>query len=238
MKPFLIAIFFCLPLIGLSQEKVINDPLIEVRNVPVFTGIRASGGIELYLSQSNQPAVAVSAAESRFRDNIKTEVRDGILRIWYDDDKLGWLRGDKKLRAYISFDQLESLDVSGACGINLQNKLKLGSLSLKLSGACDIKGDVEVMNMNLELNGASDVKLSGSIENLKLDCSGASDIKSYDLVVQNCVAHISGASDVKITISNSVSASASGASSLKYKGNPGKKDVASSGASSISQRDD
>ncbi len=236
MKSFLFALFL-LPLAAFAQ-KVINDPLVQLRDVPAFTGIRASGGMEIFLSQSDNSAVAVSAIESRFRDRIMTEVKNGVLVISYDNDSGEWLRGDKKLRAYISFAKLESLDVSGACDINLENTLRSSSLLLRLSGACDIKGDVDITDLNLDLSGASDVKISGKVENMKLESSGASDVRNYDLVVQNCVASISGASDVKISIVNSVSASASGASSLKFRGNPSKKDVATSGASSISQRTD
>ena len=107
---------------------------------------------------------------------------------------------------------------------------------IKLSGACDIKGPVKINDLTLNLSGASTVKISGTAQNLNLTASGASDVKNYDLVTQNCVAKLSGASDVRITVNNSISGSASGASTLHYEGNPDKKDVVTSGASSISQR--
>lgn len=236
MKHFLLLIFI-LPMVAFSQ-KVINDPLVEVRTVPAFKGIKASGGIDIYLSQSGETAVAVSAIESKYRDNIRTEVKDGILNVWYDEGTLGWLKGDKKLRAYISYNQIDLLDVSGACNVNLENKMSTQTLMMKVSGACTLKGEVDIKNLDLDLSGASTLKMTGAIENMKLESSGASDVKNYDLVVQNCVASLSGASDVKLTVENSITATASGASSLKYHGNPSKRQVASSGASSIVQRND
>ena len=107
---------------------------------------------------------------------------------------------------------------------------------VKLSGACDITGPVKLTNLSIDLSGASTVKLNGSTQNLKLDAGGASDMKNYDLETENCIAKLSGASDVRITVTNSIMASASGASTLFYHGNPDKRDVASSGASSISQK--
>jgi len=71
---------------------------------------------------------------------------------------------------------------------------------------------------------------------LKVDASGASDIKNYDLQVENCIAKLSGASDVRLKITGSITASASGASTLYYEGDPDRKDIATSGASSVSQR--
>ena len=180
--------------------------------------------------------LAVSASEEKYRDNIKTEVKNGVLYITYNNDFFGRNHGDKKLRAYISFKTLESLEGSGASDFIINGTLKSKSLLVKLSGASDIKGLCEINNLSLELSGASTVKVNGTAENLKLEASGASDIKNYDLQVENCVAKLSGASDVRLTITNSISAHASGASTLYYHGNPDKRNVATSGASSVSQR--
>ncbi|MEO6188769.1 MAG: head GIN domain-containing protein [Ginsengibacter sp.] len=219
-----------------AQQKIISDPNAEIRDVEAFSGIKVSGGIDVYLSQSDGYALAVSASEAKYRDNIRTEVKNGVLLIGYDAGSSKWLRGDKKLRVYISFHSINSIEASGACGIKIDETLQSSSLLLKLSGACDIEGEIKVEDMIMDLSGASTVKLNGAIGNLKVSSSGASDIKSYDLVVDNLIANISGASDVKVTINNSLSAKASGASSLRYRGNPAKQDVAVSGASSVSQR--
>lgn len=238
MKSIFILLFTALSCNAFAQQNIINDKNAEVRNVTAFSGIKVSGGIDVWLSQGNEYALAVSAIDDKYRDNIKTEIRNGVLVIWYDSDNLKWDRGNKQLRAYISFKKLESLEASGACDLKINETLNAESLLLRLSGACDIDGAVKVSNMNMDLSGASTVKINGNVQNLKLESSGASDVKNYDLIVENCIAKLSGASDVKITITNSISASASGASSLHYKGNPEKKDVATSGASSISQRND
>lgn len=235
MKSLFLLLFLSLGLAAGAQQNIINDPNAEVRNVGTFSGIKVSGGIDVYLSQSGDYALAVSAVEARYRDNIRTEVKNGVLNVWYDSG-LGWLKGDKKLRAYISFKSVTSIEASGACDIKINESLSSPSMLLKLSGACDINGEIKIADMVMDLSGASTVKLNGTIQNLKISSSGASDIKNYDLVTENCIANISGASDVKITVNNSISVTASGASSLHYRGNPGKREVATSGASSVSQR--
>ncbi|MEP6950953.1 MAG: head GIN domain-containing protein [Ginsengibacter sp.] len=236
MKTLFIFIFaiICLPVF--AQETIINDKNVEVRNVAIFSGIKVSGGIDVYLSQDDNYSLAVSASEIKYRDNITTEVKNGILVISYNNDHFSMSSGDKKLRAYLSFKTLESLEASGACDIIITGTLNANSMLIKLSGACDIKGPVKINDLTVNLSGASTVKISGTAENLNLTASGASDVKNYDFVIQNCVAKLSGASDVRITVNSSISGSASGASSLYYQGNPDKKDVATSGASSISQR--
>jgi Putative auto-transporter adhesin, head GIN domain len=236
MKLLFIFMFIAIYLPIFAQQTVINDKNAEVRSVNTFSGIKVSGGMEVYLSQGDSYSLAVSATESKYRDNITTEVRNGILVISYNNDHFRLRSGDKKLRAYISFKTLESLEASGACEVIITGQLNANSMRLKLSGACDIKGAVKIEDLALDLSGASTVKISGTAQNLNLTASGASDVKNYDFVVQNCVAGLSGASDVRITINNSISGSASGASTLHYEGNPDRKNIATSGASSISQR--
>ena len=234
MKLVLIFVFTAFSFQSFAQT-IINDKNAEVRNVSSFTGIKVSGGIDVYLSQSNQYALAVSASDEKFNANIKTEVRDGILNISYDGNSFP-LSPNRKLRAYISFKTLVSLEGSDASDFIITETFKANSIKIELSGASEIKGRLHFDNLLLNIGGASVAKINGSGKNIKINASGASDIKNYDLVVDNCIAELSGASDVKITINNSLSAKASGASLLYYKGNPEKTDTSASGASNISQR--
>ncbi|MDQ2719528.1 MAG: DUF2807 domain-containing protein, partial [Bacteroidota bacterium] len=70
------------------SQTIINDKNVEARNVSSFSGIRVSGGIDVYLSQSDDYALAVSASQDKFRDNIKTEINNGVLDISYSGGSL------------------------------------------------------------------------------------------------------------------------------------------------------
>lgn len=232
----LLAFFFCIFAIQSFGQTIIDDKNAEVRNVGVFSGIKVSGGIDVYLSQSDNYALAVSASDEKYREDIKTEIINGVLNISYNGGKFKF-NSDRQLRAYVSFKTIESLEASGASNFIINGNLKSNSIRVKLSGACDIKGIVNIDNLDLNMSGASTVKISGAVQNIKIDASGASDMKNYDLVADNCMANISGASDIRITVNTSLSAKASGASTLFYKGNPERRNISSSGASSISQRE-
>lgn len=234
MKYVLLIFLTAFSLQSFSQT-IINDKNAEVRTVGSFSAIKASGGIDVYLSQSDDYALAVSASAEKYRDAIKTEVKNGVLNISYNGSAIRF-SSNPKLRAYISFKSLESLEGSGACDFIINGSFKGNSLKIKLSGASDIQGNISFENVDLNMSGASIVKVNGRVSNIKISSSGASDVKNYDLITDNCIADISGASDIKITVNKSLNAKASGASSLYYKGNPEKKDVSSNGASSISQR--
>lgn len=233
----LLAFLFTAITTGAAAQTVINDRNAVVRNVGAFSGIDVSNAIDLYISQSDEYSLAVSASEEKYRDAIKTEVRDGVLHIWYEELRNFRFSGNLHLKAYVSFKELSKLTGSGAANIKIAGTLKAPTLKLKLTGACEIVGVVQIGDMDVTMSGASTSRLKGNIENLKVDASGASDIKDYGLIVGHCKATLSGASDARLTVEKSISVRASGASSFYYKGNPEKKDISESGASSISKRD-
>lgn len=222
---------------ALAQKTVINDPNVEVRPVKGFHGVDVSNAIDLYLSQGDQETVAVSAAEIKWRDRIRTEVVDGILKIWVDNKGFSWSSGNKKMKAYVSFTLLDKLVASGASDVFVDGAISGSSLNINLSGASDFKGAVKVGALKLDQSGASDAHITGTVEGLtSIESSGASDVKGYDLVTGSCNAHLSGASDVRITVSKELNVHASGASSLYYKGDAVIREMHSSGASSVGRK--
>ena len=218
---------------GLAQQTVISDPNVQKRDVPGFHAIIVSGAVNVYLSQGNEDALAVSATEPKYRDNIRTEVKDGVLRIWYDNDGHKWSMGNKKLRAYISVKNLNHLQASGASDVVINGTLRVSDLELHLSGASDFKGTLEAGSLKVNISGASDITIRGTAASLAVDARGASDFKGYDLVAQTCDVNASGASDIRITCDKESNATASGASDIHIKGNGVIRNMHSSGASSV-----
>ncbi|MEO5944249.1 MAG: head GIN domain-containing protein [Ferruginibacter sp.] len=218
-----------------AQKEFVVDANAEMRTLTgSFTKIKVSGTIDIYLSQAETQSIAISASEDKFKEGIKTVVEGNVLNIYYNGER-SW-RNNRKIKVYISFKMIDELQASGASDIIVAGTLNVPSLEMHLSGASDFKGDVKTNNLNLHLNGASDVTLTGSTTQLTIESSGASDVKGYGFATDFCNATVSGASDINITINKELTAQASGASNVYYKGDGVIKDMHSSGASSISKR--
>lgn len=231
-KIILSGLLFVAVALTYAQTKEVNDPNAEVRNVKGFHAIKVSDAIDLFLSQSDNEVVAVSASKEEYRNRIKSEVENGVLKIWYDNpDK--WSRGDKKLIAYISFKTLDNLQASGASDVRVAGTVKTNELDIRLSGASDFDGAIQAKSLTVDLSGASDMKVTGSAASLKIEVSGASEFKGYDFQTDNCSARASGASDIRVTVNKELSAHASGASGVSYKGNGVVRDIKTNGASSV-----
>ena len=144
---------------------------------------------------------------------------------------LDW--GNRKMKAYVSFKNLDKLEGSGGSDIMVEGSIKVSTLSLDVSGGSDFEGKVEANDLKVDASGGSDVKISGTVKKLDIDASGGSDFKGYELAADVCNLQASGGSDVYITVNKELSAEASGGSDVFYKGNGTVREMKSSGSSSI-----
>ena len=240
MKKILIAITFAFISAGVhaQDDKVfVRDNNAQPRTVSgSFNGISVSGSIDLFISQSSEETVVVSAADAKYRDRIVTEIKDGMLNIYYNEKGLQW-SGDRKLKAYVSFKTINKLRASGSSDIFANGVIKSESLELGLSGSSDFKGAVDVQELSLHQSGSSDAKISGRAGTLKIDVSGASNVDVYELAADDCDANASGALDIQLTINKELTARASGSSDIYYKGSGVIKDVKSSGSSTVKRKE-
>lgn len=216
---------------------VINDRNAEPRSVRSFHGVKVSNAFEVIIKQGNEEALVVSAGEEKYRSRIKTEVVNGILRIWYDNESVWkWSNENRKLRAYISVRNLDLLNISGACDVKIDGILKGNNLKVELNGASSLKGEMNYSDLMMNQSGASDSNIKGKVTNLDINVSGASDFKGFELVTESCNAEASGASDIRITVNKQLTVNASGASDVEYKGNASISSFKTSGASSLKKR--
>ena len=214
-----------------SAQKTINDPNAEKRNASGFHAIEVGGGIDLYLSQGEE-AVAVSASKNEYRAKIKTEVKNGVLKIWYEwNSNLRFDWSNHKLKAYVSFKDIDRLEGSGGSDISVDGSIKVAKLAMEVSGGSDFDGKVETGELNIQASGGSDVRISGKADRLTIDASGGSDFKGYDLASDICNVEASGGSDIQVTVNKELSANASGGSDVYYKGTGLIRDLKTSGSS-------
>ena len=260
MKKILFALLFLVGFVVNAQENksIVYDENAQQRKVPSFTAISVSSAIDLYLTQSNKNAVAVSASNDEIRDHIITEVVGGtlIIRLGDKGSWFSWRKwGNYKTKAYVSIQDINALTASGASTVHLVNTIESPKMRIKLSGASDFKGNIKAGVLMYQLTGASDYKgevtansididgsgassieLIGKVDDLAIEVSGASTAKLYNLTAKGAILRASGASNIGVTVTEILRANSSGASDINYKGNPTVKEFNTSGASSIRRR--
>ena len=201
-------------------QKTIKDSNAEKRTVGSFHAIEVSSGIDLYLSQGAE-AVAVSASETKYRDRIRTEVKDGILKISYEHlaNFNITFKENKKLKAYVSYSTLDRLKASSGSDVTVDGTIQATTFDLELSSGSDFEGKVNVTDLVVEQSSGSDINISGKTNSLKITASSGSDFDGFDLVSETCTAKASSGSDISITVNKHLDATSSSGSDIRYKGN-------------------
>ena len=205
--------------VSFAQDKIINDPNAEARNVSSFHGIKIATGIDLVIRQGNVEAVAVSASTKEYRDNIKTEVENGILKIYFDTKWYKeWNSHGKNLKAYVSFKQLDLFHGSSGSSTTVDGQLSAGNLKIELSSGAAFKGAVQATSLNIDGGSGATAHISGKVQTVSAEASSGAGIYGYDLVTEKCDADASSGGLIQINISKELAAEASSGGDIRYKG--------------------
>lgn len=206
--------------VGFNEKSVKLSGVTKVstKEVSAFDKVDVSGAIDVIVNIGNKSEVVIEA-DSAIMPYVVTEVKDRELRI-YNKDIIGFYNfKNNKILVTITTPSILELESSGACDVTI-NDLKTDMFKVSLSGACDLIGSFECNVLDFESSGSSDSKLRGKVKNCNIELSGACDIKALDLEVDSLKIEGSGSSNVEITVQNSLEVELSGASELRYKGEP------------------
>lgn len=223
--------------VGFNEKNVKLSGVTKVstKDVSAFDKVDVSGAIDVIVNIGNKSEVVIEA-DSAIMPYVVTEVKDRELRI-YNKDIIGFYNfKNNKILVTITTPSILELESSGACDVTI-NDLKTDMFKVSLSGACDLIGSFECNVLDFESSGSSDSKLRGKVKNCNIELSGACDIKALDLEVDSLKIEGSGSSNVEITVQNSLDVELSGASELRYKGEPKYIKTDMSGVSNLTKID-
>lgn len=165
--------------------------------------------------QGNTYNVEVRGREQDVKEII-CQVDGNTLELKYPSN-WGGNKNRKEVYVSITMPKLNAAEFSGASKSTVTG-FSSDKLSINISGASIANFTVNAQKLNLDCSGASSLTLTGTGQNLDADISGASNINTLAYKVSTAEIDASGASDVKVFVSNKIVADASGASSVRYKG--------------------
>ncbi len=203
----------------------------EDRPIKPFIAIQIGGAFEVILTQGETQSLKIEADENLL-DYIITEVRGDELIIETGSE----IRKCKVLKAYITFVELESLELSGAVEMMGEGRLEFNKLNIDASGATEINMDFTAEVLKMDVSGATEVALSGIANEVYIDASGASELSAGDLETETFFLEISGAGDATIFVKERLDVTVSGAAHVTYLGDPEFVNRSISGAGSIKSR--
>lgn len=178
------------------------------------------------------PAQAVVRMDDNLADRVEATVTGDQLRLGV---KPGMSVRNATLTAEVTVGQLDRLTADGASRVMLNPALAGPALQLVVAGTSAVTGPVTVGQVQATVSGASTLALSGQVQDLRLRAAGASRLPLADLAVRSLDVVLSGASHATVTVNDSLVARATGASVLRYRGDPTVTRAQTSGMSSITR---
>ncbi|MBA2612198.1 MAG: DUF2807 domain-containing protein [Bacteroidetes bacterium] len=200
-----------LSILLITSVITIKAQQVQVRQALPFTKIETHGSVNVIYTSSDSLEVKVSAADKEI-DNVETKFENSTLIIHNKG------RFTSPVTVYVKNAKLSDIQSSGATNFRTTNILKVDSINFSVSGSADVKVMVEARSIRSIQSGASDLKLTGTSTNLFAELSGATTLKAYELSANKANVLTTGASTAKIFVNEKLIANASGASSIKIKG--------------------
>jgi hypothetical protein len=117
-----------------------------------------------------------------------------------------------------------------------ESQINGDKLELSASSAGDIKLDIKANKVDIDISSSGDITLTGDADMIRADLSSAGDLKAYDLQTREADISVSSAGDADVNVSEKITARASSAGDINYKGDPKYVDVHSSSAGGIHRR--
>lgn len=205
-----------------TENRSINQP---------FTTIKATEGLDVYLTQSDNESISVEADEN-LHELILTDIEDGVLKI-HTKENIG--RASSK-RVNVSFKDISSIISTSGSDVYSTNTITTESLELKSTSGSDMKLDVNTSVLNCKSTSGSDLRLSGKTTKLIAEATSGSDIEAADLMAESSQVKATSGADITVNTSKELTARATSGGDVKYYGNPEKVDKSDSSSGSIRQQ--
>ena len=209
-----------------------GNVVTENRNLASnFTGIIASNGLDVYVTQENKNAISVTADEN-LQDIIITEVENGILMIY--SERNIWRAKSKKI--YVSIKTVTSLTATSGSEISSKGTINADEISIDATSGAGIRITVDANSVATSTSSGSEIRISGNADYHSSEATSGSTIKAYDLISKNVFAKATSGADINIYASNKIEAKANSGGDIDIQGNPKKIIKKSSSGGSISNR--
>jgi len=180
-----------------------------------FTMIKASEGLDVYITQSENTSIEVEADENVI-SLIATDIQNGTLVI-HTKESVGRCKSKK---VHVSLPIIEKIVSTSGADVYSTEVLIADNLEVKSNSGADIKIEVEAVHVSCSTSSGADIKISGTADSLTADASSGSDIQARDLSVKDCDASASSGADVTVTVSGKLIANSSSGGDVHYYGNP------------------
>lgn len=188
-----------------KNRKISND----------FTRIKASRGLDVYITKNSKVSLVVEADEN-LHELIQTEVKNGTLII--TSEKNIWQASSKKI--HLSVENLNEILVNSGAEVYSENTLHSDDMKVSASSGSEARLILNVDNLICESSSGANIRLTGKAGSIDVRTSSGSDVSAFELKTENCIARASSGSNISVYVTETFEGKATSGADIRFKGSP------------------
>lgn len=180
-----------------------------------YSAVETSGGFDIILTFNNSEKVQIETNPNIQPYIISTKVGNKL--VFKRADNI-YFASNTIVKIYISAKKMNEINASGGSHVTATNRYEIDNLNAIFSGGSHFTADLKCNNLNLTTSGGGKTFLTGTADLLTLNSSGGSDFSDFNFIVKKFTCDVSGGGDVNLTVNEKLDVTASGGSTISYKG--------------------
>lgn len=196
-------------IVGSGQE------ITQQRQLEPFDSIESTGPIEVDL-KLGQPVSCKVSADDNIVHLVRTEVTEGVLRLYIDEESAP----RRPIEIQLTAPTIGHLAFTGSGNASIAGRA-VDPLELIVNGS----GSVEVLHAELpslkaKLTGSGSITAAGTASLLATTVTGSGDARLRELCASDASLTVSGSGSAELSVVGTLSAVVTGSGSIDYSGSP------------------
>lgn len=215
-----------------AQNSIVGNGEIvkQQRTIGNFNKLTVRVGMRVRIETGNA-GTADLEGESNILEHVVTEVKNGELTVMLAQNKS--YNNTKGVTVTIHVAALENILVSTGCSVESNLPIQAENLTVSVETGSRLTAPVSVKKLKLTVRDGSQANLQGTVIEADIRLSGAGRLTADKLTIARADVELNGASRADIHVTETLSASAEGVSTVNYTGNPTVKSMETNGLSKI-----
>lgn len=215
---------------GLKKVNGSGNVITQEREVKeTFSSIAAGGGLEVMIEQGANAAVTVEA-DDNLQEHIKTEVKDGELKITTDVNI-----SNATARVTVRVPDVTAIESSAGANVKSRNTIKSETLDLSSGSGSYLAITVDAKSLRCETASGGNLTVTGKAEKLEAESSSGSTLNAKGLAARKVAAESSSGGKTYVNPTESLSADASSGGNVYYSSTPNELNKKTSSGGNVSQ---
>jgi uncharacterized ferredoxin-like protein len=196
----------------------------QSKTLSAFTSIATSGSVSVELIKGSAPKAEYTILKGNEED-LFIEVKNGELSVKIKSKNKKWNNSGTKASVKIYYQSLTKIDCSAGSSISAYSEIDATSMEIEASSGSSCQIKINTKDLKVDASSGTSVTVSGTSKVAGYDASSGAKINAAANESEIVDADVSSGASISAHATKSITADASSGGSIKYKGNPERKNI-------------